>query len=211
MRKHPPEASSLSKKSKEFEMENLSKFYMSLFVLVLVVVFVAFAPNAQEKGDKHKDDMKPQSVCPVMGGKIDKKVFVDVPGYRIYACCAGCLAQIESDPEKAVAAIKAKGETPERRLVVCPKCGEFKGSAACCDPKAEKCGKCKLHKGSVGCCRDLKPLKGEKDVFLCPKCGEFKGTGECCKPGAKKCGKCGLTKGSPGCCKTDAPAKQKSK
>lgn len=207
-------------------MDKIRKFDLSFIVLGLFAFLVVFAVNAQEQADKPKDqkqdkaavmehsnqgDMKPQSVCPVMGGKIDKKVFVDVAGYRIYACCPGCLAQIESDPEKAVAAIKAKGETPERRLTVCPKCGEFKGSAACCDPKAEKCGKCKLHKGSVGCCRDLKPLKGEKEVVVCPKCGEFMGTGECCKTGAIKCAKCGLTKGSPGCCKIEASAGKKSK
>jgi hypothetical protein len=208
-------------------MKNLRKVGSALFLVGLLVVFTASTVSAQEKTDKHKghkqgkthaseatsheDSFKPQSVCPVMGGKIDKKVFVDVAGYRIYACCPGCLAKIESDPDKAVAAIIAKGETPERRLVVCQKCGEFKGTAACCDPKAEKCDKCKLNKGSVGCCKDLKPPKGKKDVVVCPKCGEFKGSGACCKPGAEKCGKCNLTKGSPGCCKTDAAAKKKSK
>ena len=76
--------------------------------------------------------LKPQTVCPIMGGKIDKQVFVDVAGYRFYACCPSCLAKIKADPAQAVATLKVKGEKPELRLVVCPKCGEIKGTAKCC-------------------------------------------------------------------------------
>ena len=32
----------------------------------------------------------PQTVCPVMGGKINKDIFVDHEGQRVYFCCAGC-------------------------------------------------------------------------------------------------------------------------
>ncbi|HUT37359.1 MAG TPA: hypothetical protein VNE39_28005, partial [Planctomycetota bacterium] len=30
----------------------------------------------------------PQTTCPVMGGKIDRKLFVDYEGKRIYVCCS---------------------------------------------------------------------------------------------------------------------------
>jgi len=145
--------------------------------------------------------LKPQSVCPIMGGKIDKKVFVDVGGYRFYACCPGCLDKIKANPEKSLATLKAKGEAPERRLAVCTKCGEIKGTAKCCQPGATKCAKCKLNKGSVGCCRDLKTAGDKGEVILCAGCGEIKGSAKCCQPGATKCAKCGLDKGAPGCCK----------
>ena len=46
---------------------------------------------------------KPQTTCPVMGGKIDRKQYVDVKGHRAYVCCPGCIAKI-----------KANGETPEK-------------------------------------------------------------------------------------------------
>ncbi len=153
--------------------------------------------------------LKPQTVCPIMGGKINKKVFVDVAGYRIYACCPPCLAKIKADPAKAVATLKAKGEKPELRLVVCPKCGEIKGTAKCCKPDAKKCPECGLNKGSIGCCKDLKPA-GQKDIVICPGCGEVKGSDKCCKPGAKQCSKCGLNKGAPGCCKIDRFTKDRS-
>lgn len=56
---------------------------------------------------------KPQTICPVMGGKIDKGTYVDVEGKRVYACCPGCLAKIKADPKKYIEKIKQKGEEPE--------------------------------------------------------------------------------------------------
>ena len=145
--------------------------------------------------------LRPQTVCPIMEGKINKEVFVDVAGYRIYACCPSCLAKIEADPDKAVTALKAKGEKPELRLVVCPKCGEIKGAAQCCSPDAKKCPRCGLNNGSIGCCKNLKPPSGKQSIVICPKCGEIEGVPKCCKPDAQKCPKCGLNKGSIGCCR----------
>ena len=147
------------------------------------------------------EDLKPQTTCPIMGGKIKKEVFVDAAGYRFYACCPGCLDKIKADPAKALAALKERGETAELHLAVCLKCGEIKGTANCCKAGVAKCPKCGLNKGSIGCCRDLKPPEGKQDITICPKCGEIKGNAECCKVDAQKCPKCGLTKGSPGCCK----------
>ena len=56
---------------------------------------------------------KPQTTCPVMGGKIDKGTYVDVEGKRIYACCPGCLPKIKADPKKYIEKIRQKGEEPE--------------------------------------------------------------------------------------------------
>ena len=36
---------------------------------------------------------------------------------------------------------------------LCDKCGQEKGSAACCKPDAEKCAMCGKDKGSPGCCK----------------------------------------------------------
>ncbi len=55
---------------------------------------------------------KPQTKCPIQGEEINKKVFVDAKGYRIYACCKGCLGKIKADPDKAIATIRANGEEP---------------------------------------------------------------------------------------------------
>jgi len=57
--------------------------------------------------------IKHQTVCPVMGGKINKKQFIDVEGKRIYVCCMGCLAPIKKNPATYIKQMEAKGITLE--------------------------------------------------------------------------------------------------
>jgi YHS domain-containing protein len=111
-------------------------------ILALGVAELAFACAccgcaAPAKTAEKKTELKPQSVCPVMGGKIDKNSYVDVKGKRVYLCCAGCKKAIKADPDKYLAKIKEKGEKVEDAPVKLCKCGEVKGSAAC----AKKCAK----------------------------------------------------------------------
>ena len=42
--------------------------------------------------------LAPQTACPIMGGKVNKGLYADVAGYRIYVCCAGCLDAVKADP-----------------------------------------------------------------------------------------------------------------
>jgi YHS domain-containing protein len=44
-----------------------------------------------------------QTTCPVLGGKIDKNIFTEYKGKKVYFCCANCKAAFEKDPEKYVA------------------------------------------------------------------------------------------------------------
>ena len=42
-----------------------------------------------------------QTICPVMAGNpIDKNVFVEYKGKKVYFCCTQCKAQFEKNPEK---------------------------------------------------------------------------------------------------------------
>jgi len=41
-----------------------------------------------------------QKKCPVMGGDINKEVYIDYKGRRIYFCCAGCEEKFMKEPEK---------------------------------------------------------------------------------------------------------------
>ena len=43
-----------------------------------------------------------QTICPVMKGPINKELFVEYKGKKVYFCCADCKAQFEKDPEKYV-------------------------------------------------------------------------------------------------------------
>ncbi len=55
----------------------------------------------------------PQTTCPVMGGTVDKKVYVDHQGARVYFCCEMCKGTFKGDPQKYLDIIKANGEQPE--------------------------------------------------------------------------------------------------
>jgi YHS domain-containing protein len=45
-----------------------------------------------------------QTMCPVMdGNKIDKNVFVEYQGKKVYFCCTQCKAAFEKEPEKYLA------------------------------------------------------------------------------------------------------------
>jgi hypothetical protein len=88
-------------------------------VIMTVLLGVTFATAGEQstvvtKDTTRKSEVKAQTTCPVMGGKINKKLFVDVKGYRIYVCCNGCVETIKADPDKYIDKIKANGETPEK-------------------------------------------------------------------------------------------------
>ncbi len=55
-----------------------------------------------------------QTKCPVLGNKIDEKVFVDYQGKRIYFCCTGCIDPFKKDPEKYLKKMEAEGVTPAK-------------------------------------------------------------------------------------------------
>ena len=45
-------------------------------------------------------ELKPQTVCPVMGGNINKALYVDYQEQRIYFCCSSCSEIFLKEPEK---------------------------------------------------------------------------------------------------------------
>lgn len=70
-----------------------------VMMLVFALTMMAFADD--NKGNQTK--------CPVMGGDINKEVFTDYKGYRVYFCCAGCDKKFEAEPKKYLEKLKADG------------------------------------------------------------------------------------------------------
>lgn len=58
-------------------------------------------PSADQAGQEIQ-----QTTCPVMGGKIDPKVYTDHEGRRVYFCCPGCIGTFKKDPQKYLAKLK---------------------------------------------------------------------------------------------------------
>ncbi len=60
---------------------------------------------------------KPQELCPIMGGKINKKVYKDYKGHRVYFCCPGCDKPFMEDPDGHIGKMLKNGikldKTPE--------------------------------------------------------------------------------------------------
>ena len=60
-----------------------------------------------------KAEAKAQTHCPVMNAPINRKLYVDHAGKRIYVCCGGCVARIKADPDKYIRQLEEKGVTLE--------------------------------------------------------------------------------------------------
>ncbi len=57
---------------------------------------------------------KPQTLCPVMGNPINKEVYADYQGQRVYFCCPGCDSTFLENPEKYLSQMRAEGIKPEK-------------------------------------------------------------------------------------------------
>ena len=44
-----------------------------------------------------------QTTCPIMGGAVNKAIFVEYQGRKVYFCCKGCETEFNKDPAKYVA------------------------------------------------------------------------------------------------------------
>ncbi|MFH1943864.1 MAG: YHS domain-containing protein [bacterium] len=88
-----------------------------------------------------------QEKCPVMGSPVNKEVYTDYNGKRVYFCCAGCDKKFRQDPEKYMKQMKEKGVVLEN--VHCPVSGkpanpevftEYQGKKVyfCCEGCKEK-------------------------------------------------------------------------
>ena len=52
-------------------------------------------------------------VCPVMGGKVDAKIFTEYDGKKVYFCCAGCPSVFRKNPEKYVGKLPQSAKDDE--------------------------------------------------------------------------------------------------
>ncbi|MBF0300130.1 MAG: YHS domain-containing protein [Oligoflexia bacterium] len=90
-------------------------FILSIVLLLSSNLLAQTSANEGNKKDKATSNSKEaapskmQTKCPVLEGTIDKKLFVDYKGKRIYFCCAGCEKDFNKDPEKYLKKMKADG------------------------------------------------------------------------------------------------------
>jgi YHS domain-containing protein len=106
----------------------MTKYTFSRRLATIAVLTLISA--AAIAGDKPADTAaavplsKRQTVCPVMGGKIDSTEYTDIQGQRIYHCCGGCQKKLVADPEKYFKKAAAQGVLFENVQKRCPVNGE---------------------------------------------------------------------------------------
>ena len=92
-------------------------------ILFGLMLFSFSAISAQEKAEA-KVELKNQTTCPVMGGKIDSTVFTDIQGQRVYHCCPMCSKKLKDDPDKFFKKAAEEGILFENVQTTCPVSGE---------------------------------------------------------------------------------------
>ena len=81
--------------------------------IILLLTFVVFAAGmVLAAGEAPKG--KPQTICPVMGGEVDKSVYADYEGKRVYFCCDSCRKDFQKDPAKYIKKMEDQGITLEK-------------------------------------------------------------------------------------------------
>jgi len=54
----------------------------------------------------------PQTICPVMGNKVNPNIFLDYKGKRIYFCCPPCPSRFKQNPEAYLQRLAQIGQEP---------------------------------------------------------------------------------------------------
>ncbi len=76
----------------------MKKLIISITVIFIFSLTLAGAAFAKE-----------QVNCPVMGGKINKEIYADHDGKRVYFCCAMCIDTFKKDSAKYFKKLENEG------------------------------------------------------------------------------------------------------
>ncbi|MFP4382093.1 MAG: hypothetical protein ACLFUS_16450 [Candidatus Sumerlaeia bacterium] len=85
---------------------------LAILMLLLMSLWIGAAIGADHGAAEEKAEeeaVKHQEKCPVMGGKVNKDLYVDKDGKRIYVCCKGCLDKVEKNFDTYAKEYKEKG------------------------------------------------------------------------------------------------------
>lgn len=86
-------------------------------ILVLSTILLVTTLSFGDKDSHENHDMKSktetevgvQVKCPVMGGDINKELFVDHEGKRVYVCCQMCINKVKAKPETYISQLEEEG------------------------------------------------------------------------------------------------------
>jgi YHS domain-containing protein len=80
-------------------MLRFKKLFLSLGLIFIASLLLLPGPSLA----------KDQTTCPVMGGLINKNIYADYQGNRVYFCCPPCLKEFKKNPEKYAKKLQDQG------------------------------------------------------------------------------------------------------
>lgn len=92
----------------------MKKLMIVIAAVMMTGAFVYAQADKPAADVKAAKEVKAQANCPVTGKPIDKKIFTDVKGMRIYCCCKGCPAKLTTEPDKYIKQMQDQGITLEK-------------------------------------------------------------------------------------------------
>ena len=77
-----------------------------IFVMAGVFLFTGCKKKAKPAAPAETKELVTQvieqKICPVMGGPINKEIYTEYKGKKVYFCCAECKGKFEKEPEKYI-------------------------------------------------------------------------------------------------------------
>jgi YHS domain-containing protein len=104
-------------------MKHLKQIAAALSVLLIMSVSLYADDVKQETKMETPKELKNQTLCPVMGGKIDSTSYTDIQGQRVYQCCPMCSKSLKADPDKYFKKAAEEGVLFENIQTTCPVSG----------------------------------------------------------------------------------------
>lgn len=74
----------------------------------------AHGHEGHDHGELNHEGHSEQATCPVMGEPINKKIYVEKNGYRIYVCCAQCKAEVSKKFDHYIEKLEEMGQHAEK-------------------------------------------------------------------------------------------------
>jgi YHS domain-containing protein len=105
-------------------MRSLRHSISALALIIGLAVSVNAGDTEKPEASEMPKELKNQTHCPVMGGKIDSTVYTDIQGQRVYHCCPMCSAKLKADPDKYFEKAAEEGILFENIQANCPVSGE---------------------------------------------------------------------------------------
>ena len=85
------------------------KYFIVVFALSLALLFSGHT----QASDTPKAEGT-QTQCPILAGKINKNIYTDYQGKRIYFCCSECISDFKKNPDKYIKEMEDKGIQPDK-------------------------------------------------------------------------------------------------